>query len=306
MTQGEKPREKPRESLSHLTVRLARSEEDRLSAQRLRYRVFVEELGADGPTVDHAARIEHDAFDPHADHLLLVDSRRPEATLDHVVGVYRLLPGERALAGPGFYSAGEYDLTPLVRSGRKLLELGRSCVDPDYRGGPAMLLMWNALADYVLDRGIEILFGVASFHGTDVAALAQPLSWLHHHHLAPPELRVRALDNSYQRMDLIGPEALDGRAARAAMPALIRAYLRLGGTVGEGAWIDHAFNTTDVCLIVDTARMSARHRAFYTRGREPHPLTEGRAPIDGGRPEPARPVETGRDENGGSGGKQAP
>ncbi len=301
MTQGEKPRE----PLSHLTVRLARSEADRLSAQRLRYRVFVEELGADGPTVDHAARIERDAFDPHADHLLLVDTRRPEETGDHVVGVYRLLTGERALAGPGFYSAGEYDLAPLIRSGRKLLELGRSCVDPEYRGGPAMLLMWNALADYVLARGIEILFGVASFHGTDVAALAQPLSWLHHHHLAPPELRVRALENSYQHMDLIAPGALDGRAAKAAMPALIRAYLRLGGMVGEGAWIDHAFNTTDVCLIVDTARMSARHRAFYTRGREPHPLTESRAPLDGGAPEPERPAKEGRGGSGPRGGNPA-
>lgn len=287
-----------RDSLSHLTVRLARSESDRLSAQRLRYRVFVEELGADGPTVDHNSRIERDAYDDHADHLLLVDNRRSEADLDHVVGVYRLLPGERALAGPGFYSASEYDLGPLIASGRKLLELGRSCVDPAHRGGPAMLLMWNALAEYVLERGIEILFGVASFHGTDAKALAQPLSWLHHHHLAPPELRVRALNSSYQPMDLVPPEALDRESAKSAMPALIRAYLRLGGTVGEGAWIDHAFNTTDVCLIVDTARMSARHRAYYTRGREAQPLLEERsAPIDGGRPDAAgtafRPDEGG-------------
>ena len=84
-----------------------------------------------------------------------------------------------------FYSESEYDLTPLKASGRRLLELGRSCVHPDHRGGTAMFQLWNALADYVLERGIEVLFGVASFHGTDVAALAQPLAWLHHHHLAP-------------------------------------------------------------------------------------------------------------------------
>ena len=128
-----------------------------------------------------------------------------------------------------------------------------------------MFHLWNGLAEYVLDRGIEILFGVASFHGTDIAALSGPLSLLHHHHLAPPEMRVRARAPHRQSMDLIAPEALDRKAALAATPALIKAYLRLGGFVGDGAWLDHDFNTTDVCLVMDTGQMSARHRAFYDR-----------------------------------------
>ena len=128
-----------------------------------------------------------------------------------------------------------------------------------------MFHLWNGLADYVLDRGIEVMFGVASFHGTDVAALAGPLSMLHHHHLAPPEMRVTARAPHCQTMNLIAPEALDRKAAMAATPALIKAYLRLGGFVGEGAWIDHDFNTTDVCLVMDTGQMSARHLAFYHR-----------------------------------------
>jgi putative hemolysin len=169
--------------------------------------------------------------------------------------------------GRTYYSEGEYDLTALRTSGRKLLELGRSCVHPDYRGGTAMFHLWNALADYVLDRGIEILFGVASFHGTDIAALTPSLAYLHHHHLAPEGLRVRARLPQFQRMDLLPADRLDRKAAMAATPALIKAYLRLGGFVGEGAWIDHAFNTTDVCLVMDTARMSERHRAYYTRGK---------------------------------------
>ena len=118
---------------------------------------------------------------------------RDPAGLEDVVGAYRLLPSDRVGPEGRFYSEGEYDLTPLRQSGRKLLELGRSCVHPDYRGGAAMYLLWNGLADYVLERGIEVLFGVASFHGTDVPALAQPLSYLHHHHLAPEALRVHAL-----------------------------------------------------------------------------------------------------------------
>jgi L-ornithine Nalpha-acyltransferase len=128
-----------------------------------------------------------------------------------------------------------------------------------------MFHLWNGLADYVLERGIEVLFGVASFHGTDAARFAQALSWLHHHHLAPPALRVQARAGQRQDMALIGRDALDRAAAMAAIPALIKAYLRLGGFVGEGAWRDVAFNTTDVCLVMDTARMSERHRDFYLR-----------------------------------------
>jgi putative hemolysin len=248
-------------------LRLARDARDRRAAQRLRYRVFVEELGADGPMVDHVARLERDEFDEVFDHLLLIDTRRDPDTLEDVVGAYRLLPSDRVGPGRRFYSEGEYDLTALRDSGRKLLELGRSCVHPDHRGGAGMFHLWNALADYVLDRGIEILFGVASFHGTDIRALTPALAYLHHNHLAPPALRVRARAEGFQRMDLLPVESLDRRAAMAATPALMKAYLRLGGFVGEGAFIDHAFNTTDVCLVMDTAKMSGRHRDFYTRGR---------------------------------------
>lgn len=250
---------------SPYSLRLATTEEDLLGAQRLRYEVFVAELGGDGPLVDHKARLERDSFDPHFDHLILIDTRRDPAGLDHVIGAYRVLPGERRAVAGRFYSESEYDLGPLIASGRKLLELGRSCVHADHRGGATMFHLWNGLADYVLERGIEVLFGVASFHGTDVQALAGPLSMLHHHHLAPPEMRVTARAPQAQAMDLIAPEALDRKAAMAATPALIKAYLRLGGFVGEGAWIDHAFNTTDVCLVMDTGQMSARHLEFYQR-----------------------------------------
>lgn len=246
-------------------LRLAQDARDLQAAQRLRYEVFVAELGGTGPMVDHKARLEVDEFDPFFDHLLLIDPARDPASLADVVGVYRLLPSDRLAVSGRFYSEGEFDLTPLKSSGRRLLELGRSCVHADYRGGAAMFLMWNALADYVLERGIEVLFGAASFHGTDVAALAQPLAYLHHHHLAPEPLRVRAKPAQRQEMALIAPESLDRRAAMAGTPALIKAYLRLGGFVGDGAWIDAAFNTTDVCLVMDTARMSEKHRDFYLR-----------------------------------------
>jgi len=243
-----------------LTLRLARGARDLAAAQRLRYEVFVQELGADGPGVDHAARLERDGFDDVCDHLLLIDPRRDPATLSDVVGVYRLLPPERATR---YYSENEFDLSALRGSGRRLLELGRSCVHRDHRGGTSMLMLWNGLADYVQENRIEVMFGPASFHGTDIAALAKPLSWLWHNHRAPEALRVTPLPDGAQAMDLGPPDCA------AHVPALIKAYLRLGGYVSDGAYIDRAFNTVDVCLVMDTAQMSARHRDFHIRkGRE--------------------------------------
>lgn len=244
-------------------LRLASEPEDLRAAQQLRYEVFVEELGGDGPLVDREQRLERDEYDPYYDHLMLFHRASGE-----VVGVYRLMRGERAAEFGRFYSETEYDLTRLKESGRNLLELGRSCLHRDFRGGAAMHHLWNGLAGYVADHGIEILFGVASFHGTDVDALRQPLSFLHHWRLAPQDLRARARDESFQSMDLLSKEEVDRRAAMRATPSLIKAYLRLGGVVGEGAWIDRDFNATDVCLILDTSRMNPREAERYARDRE--------------------------------------
>ncbi|AWZ21914.1 hypothetical protein RTM1035_09244 [Roseovarius sp. TM1035] len=240
-------------------VKLADTPEELRAAQRLRYEVFVEELGGDGPLVDHAARLERDRFDPFFDHLLLLDDANNAA----VVGVYRLLRDDLAARAGQFYSEDEYDLSALKTSGRRLMELGRSCLAKSYRGGPGMYHLWNGLGRYVTDHGIEILFGVASFHGTDIAHLAPSLSFLHQRHLAPETLRVRAREGHFQRMDLIAARDLDRRAAMRQVPALIKAYLRLGGYVGDGAFVDHQFNTTDVCLILDTDRLSEKQKNIY-------------------------------------------
>lgn len=241
-------------------MRLATDDDDLRASERLRYNVFVDELGGDGPLVDHAGRFERDSFDSFYDHLILVDDTRDRSALDHVVGVYRLLPGDRS---DHFYSESEYDLTLLKQSGRRLLELGRSCVHRDYRGGLALQQLWAGLAGYVLERDIEILFGVASMHGTDVETLAHSLSHLNHAHLAPPDLRVRAQEDVYQPMDLVPVDQIDRVAAMRQVPALIKSYLRIGGFVGDGAFIDHEFNTTDVCMILDIARLNAATRARF-------------------------------------------
>ncbi len=248
------------------TVRLAETEEDVAAAQRLRYRVFVEEMGAKPAPGDAELRRERDRFDPFFDHLLLIDNENhAEDPLDRVAGVYRLLRGDVAAQGCGFYGEAEYDLAKIRQYPRPTVELGRSCVDIQYRGGAAMHLLWTGLGQYVADHDIEILFGVASFHGNDPAALALPLSYLHHNHLAPEDLRVRTRDEFFVPMDVIPVDQIKRTEAMKQIPALIKAYIRLGGFVGEGAYVDHEFNTVDVCLLMDTARMVDRYRTFYQR-----------------------------------------
>ncbi|WP_417714553.1 GNAT family N-acetyltransferase [Pseudophaeobacter arcticus] len=245
------------ESPTEFTVSLAKNDADLRAAQALRYEVFVNEMGADGALVDHREGLEKDKFDAFCDHMII-----RETATQRVVGVYRLMRSDQARRAGGFYSDAEYDLGPLIGSGRRLLELGRSCLHPAFRGGKALFYLWVGLNDYVTEHDVEILFGTASFAGTDLAALAGPLSVLNRDYLAPEPLRCRS--RSYQSMDLLPPGAVDRKRAMIACPALIKAYLRLGGTVGEGAFVDHAFNTTDVLMILDTAAMSARQKRFYS------------------------------------------
>lgn len=238
-------------------TRLARDEADIRAAQRLRYEVFVEEMGASASEADHSARLERDRFDPYFDHLLLLHEGR-------VVGAYRLMRSDMASKGIGFYGASEFELEKLKN--QRALELGRSCVAKDYRGGAGMHLLWDGLGKYVTQHQIEILFGVASFPGVDIASLKQALTFLHHKYLAPEDLRVRS--KTFVSLDQMPWEAVDQRAAVKEIPSLIRAYLRLGGFVGDGAFVDKGFNTVDVCLIMDTARMVQRYKDFYGRERD--------------------------------------
>lgn len=255
---------------SRYRVKLAETEGEVAAAQRLRYRVFVEEMGAEASDAERAARREWDRFDTWFDHLLLIDQAvEPADPLDRVVGAYRLLRDDVARSGPGFYGAAEYDLAPILEDGRRSLELGRSCVAKEHRGGPGMHLLWNGLAEYVLTREIEILFGVASFPGADVDRHAEALAYLRSAHLAPEDLRVRAHADHFVSMEFPGIGVIDAKRARGLIPPLIQAYLRLGGWVGEGAYVDRRFNTVDVCVVMDTARMTERYRAFYERNRGP-------------------------------------
>lgn len=248
----------------NLEVRLARDEAEIRAGQALRFRVFFEEMGATPSAEAAASRLDADRFDAVADHLLVLDHARGQGA-EAVVGTYRLIRRPAAALAGGFYSASEYDIAAIEAFPGQVLELGRSCVDAAYRTRGTMQLLWRGIAAYVFQHGIDLMFGCASLPGTEPDALAAPLTYLAAHHLAPSALCPRALPALYVPMLRMPPEAVDMRAALNALPPLIKGYLRLGGWVGDGAVIDHAFNTTDVCVVVKTDQVTDKYFRHYER-----------------------------------------
>ena len=247
-----------------LQVRLAESTADIDAAQALRYRIFYEKMGARPLPGTEQDRRDRDQFDAICDHLLVLDHSRGTG-LEAVVGTYRLIRRDAAAQLGAFYSAGEYDIAPLIAYPGEILELGRSCVDAGYRARPVMQLLWSGIAAYVFHYDIALMFGCASLPGIDPDALAVPLSYLYHHHLAPPALRARALPERYVDMRRLEVSEIDPMRTLAALPPLIKGYLRLGGFVGDGAVIDEQFNTTDVCIVVKTDLVTEKYSRHYER-----------------------------------------
>jgi putative hemolysin len=245
-----------------LQVRLAETSADIDAAQALRYRIFYERLGARPLPEMSCRRRDIDQFDNDCDHLLVLDH---SCGTGSVVGTYRLIRRDTAARLGGFYSAKEFDISPVVLHPGEILELGRSCVDPAYRNRSAMQLLWRGIAAYVFHYDVVLMFGCASLPGTNPDALSMPLSYLHQYHLAPPALRPRALAGHYVEMCRLRACAIDAARSMAALPPLIKGYLRLGGFVGDGAVVDEQFNTTDVCIVVKTDLVTEKYSRHYER-----------------------------------------
>jgi putative hemolysin len=250
--------------MGDLMVRLASSKEDIEAAQALRWQIFYEE--GDAKPTDEMARLgrDFDVFDEVCDHLLVVDRSLGDGPKS-VVGTYRLIRRPAAARRGGFYSRSEYEIDRLVAWPGNVLELGRSCVSAPYRGRPLMQLLWRGIAAYVFKHDVELMFGCASMPGVNPDALALPLSYLHHNHLAPDSLRVRALPDLYVNMNRMPADQINLRDALAELPPLIKGYMRLGGCVGDGAVIDHQFGTTDVFVIVKTDQVTDKYFQHYSR-----------------------------------------
>jgi putative hemolysin len=244
-------------------LRVAETAGEIEEAQSLRYRVFYEEMAAE-PTAEMAAsRRDFDGFDSVCDHLLIIDHKLGGS--GKVIGTYRLLRRSAAQKHGRFYSSDEFDIGALLAHPGEIMELGRSCIEAPYRSRAPMLLMWRGITDYVMHYDIGLMFGCASLPGVEPEKHAMTLSYLYHHHLAPVELRARALPGLLVPMDQLSLDAIDKKAATEKLPPLIKGYLRLGGFVGDGAVVDHQFHTTDVCIVVKTDWVSDRYYKHYTR-----------------------------------------
>jgi putative hemolysin len=249
-------------------VRLAETESEVEAAQRLRYRVFYEEMSAVPSPEMRADRRDFDRFDAYCDHMLVIDRGvTDEDGQPSVVGTYRLMRDVDAVRAGGFYTAGEYDIAPLLAQlgGKaKLVELGRSCVLKSYRSKPAtMALLWRGIAVYNERFSLDLMFGCASLAGTDAQALALPLSYLHHFHAMPEGLRVRALPELYVEMNRMPKEAIDAKEALRSLPPMIKGYVRAGASIGQGAVIDRQFTTTDVFIYFPVAKLDARYKSRF-------------------------------------------
>ena len=245
-------------------VRLAKNQSEITEAQKLRYTVFYDEYGAKPDDAMREQKRDFDDFDNITDHLVVL-VRDDKTGEEKIVGTYRLLRQEIADKHGRFYSSDEYDLKNLVQSDNKLLELGRSCVFEEYRTKPILNLLWQGIASYITEHNIDILFGCASFHGTDVSSIDQQLSYLHHYHSAPNDISPVAVNDIYVDMNIVDKDDINERRTFASLPPLIKGYLRLGASIGHGAVIDEQFNTIDVCIVVQTNLMTERYRKYYER-----------------------------------------
>ncbi|MGD0639103.1 MAG: GNAT family N-acyltransferase [Roseiarcus sp.] len=253
-------------ALGALDVRLATTRYEIRRAQKLRYRVFFEEGGARADATARLIRRDVCRFDRVCDHLIVVDNAAPRAAgAPTVVGAYRLLRGDAAAANFGFYSAGEFDVASLVarHPGKRLLELGRSCVAPGYRGKRTLELLWRGIWAYARHHRIDVMFGCASFPGADAAAHADALRFLRGGCSSDALWDVRAIAGRAAEPSPWDGEPLDPRAAIRALPPLIKGYWRLGAKFGPQAVVDESFGATDVFAVMPVAEIEPRYISHF-------------------------------------------
>ena len=253
-------------AIGALDVRLATTKSEIRRAQKLRYRVFFEEGGARPDPTARLIRRDICRFDRVCDHLIVVDNAIARYDgAPTVVGAYRLLRGDAADANFGFYSAGEFECDSLVarHPGKRVLELGRSCVAPGYRGKRTLELLWRGIWAYARHHQIDVMFGCASFPGADPAAHADALRFLRADRAVDALWDVRAIAGRAVEAAPPGEARLDPRAAIRALPPLVKGYWRLGAKFGPQAVVDESFGTTDVFAVMPLAEIEPRYLAHF-------------------------------------------
>lgn len=242
-----------------LQVELALSQEQIDACFRLRYRIFVEELGA---KIDCALPLglESDHFDDYCHHMLVRDLDSGEA-----VACTRILTDTQAQVAGGYYSAKEFDLSCLRDIDGRVMEIGRTCVDPAYRNGATIGCLWSGLAQFMENNRFMYLMGCASISLEDGGVQANLImDQLRDRYLTPDSLRV----NSLRMLPPMNEDKVL-REQDVRMPPLLKAYLRLGAQIGGEPFWDDDFNTADVFIWLERANLQRRYvRHFVQRKQE--------------------------------------
>jgi putative hemolysin len=255
----------PRSGSGKFNVRWASSEQDVREAQRLRYLVFADEMGAElTPPEGTSPGLDADVFDPFCDHLMVssVVDNCPGA--GKLIGTYRVLSPQAARRAGGLYIDTEFDLEPLSGLRRHAVELGRSCVHPDWRSGAVIMALWSALLQYMLAHRLDTMIGCASVSLGDGGHTAAGL-WnrLQHTHLVMPEFQIQPRLEWKPRSPESGDKQTGGNPSGA--PPLIKGYLRCGALLLGPPALDAAFNTADLPMMLRMSDMAPRYRQHFLR-----------------------------------------
>jgi len=245
--------------MGKIFLKLAESKEELIQAQKLRHFVFFEE--PEGKTIP-SGEIDSDEFDDICEHLLVMTDtdKGPK-----VIGTYRLLRRTPDKKVERFYTEGEFDISRLKNSTHNLLELGRSCISPEFRDGRVIQLLWAGIGIYLACHKINYMFGCGSFFGTDPKEHVVPISYLFQNHMAPDDICPIARPECAGKLDILAKDKIDKKEAFSKLPALLKGYIRTGCMVGNGVVIDNFCKTVDVCIIMDTSKIAKRYSEHFVK-----------------------------------------
>ena len=244
------------------SIKLAETKSELKQAQALRYSVFYKEKKAKPTFTKKIIKLDYDKIDKYADHLIVLDKKN---TKNKIVGTYRLIRGDVAKLFGGYYSSSEFNLINITNNykDKHILELGRSCVHQDYRNGSIMNLLWKAIAEYVKLYDIKILLGCASFSGIEPTKYSDELSYLRQNFCLPQHLSVESFDKNIYPVYKLKENNSNQLRIFAKLPPLLKGYLRIGGKVSQNFYVDHNFNTIDLCVVVNTSDIDEKYRKKY-------------------------------------------
>ena len=244
------------------SIKLAETKSELKQAQALRYSVFYKEKKAKPTFTKKIIKLDYDKIDKYADHLIVLDKKN---TKNKIVGTYRLIRGDVAKLFGGYYSSSEFNLINITNNykDKHILELGRSCVHQDYRNGSIMNLLWKAIAEYVKLYDIKILLGCASFSGIEPTKYSDELYYLRQNFCLPEHLSVESFDKNIYSVFKLKENNSKKLRIFAKLPPLLKGYLRVGGKVSHDFYVDHNFNTIDLCVVVNTSDIDEKYRKKY-------------------------------------------